>query len=106
MMPYLIVLSLLLIIAIVFGALRLFKAPLRFESIFMPLATAIFFLPLACLSLLISICISTGLLLVSAEVLGAFRVLDISRWPTGRIARFWDGLLLTWIVLAGALAPR
>jgi hypothetical protein len=34
MMPYLIFLSLLLIVVIIFGALRLFKVPLRFESIF------------------------------------------------------------------------
>jgi hypothetical protein len=27
---------------------------------------------------------------------------DISGWPLWRIKRIWDGLLLAWIVLAGA----
>ena len=94
-MPYLIFLSLVLIIAIIIGALRLLKMPVRSESIVIPLATMIFFLPFACLPLLIWICISMGLLLISAEVLSAFRLLDISSWPIGRIMRFWDGLLLT-----------
>src|SRR6516162_2568969 len=76
MMPYLIFLSLLLAIAIIFGAVRLFKARLRFESIFIPLVTVIFFVPFACLSFLIWIVISTGLLLVSAEVLTAFGIVD------------------------------
>jgi hypothetical protein len=103
MMPYLIFLSVLLLtIAIIFVAVRLFKAPLRFESIFIPLVTVIFFLPFVCLSLLIWIVISTGLLLVSAEVLSAFGMLNISGWPTWRITRVWNGLLLTWILLAGA----
>jgi hypothetical protein len=53
MMPYLIFLSLLLIIAIIFGAVRLFKVRVRFESVFIPLAAAIFFLPVVVLSLLI-----------------------------------------------------
>jgi hypothetical protein len=102
MMPYLIFLSLLLVIVIIFGTLRLFKAPLRFESIFIPLVTVIFFLPFVCLSFLIWIVISTGLLLVSAQILSAFGMLDLSGWPTWRITRVWDGLLLTWILLAGA----
>ena len=102
MMPYLIVLMLLLIVAIIFGALRLFKVRLRFESVFIPLATMIFFLPFVCLSLLIWAAISMGLLVVAAEILSAFGILDISGWPTWRITRVWDGLLLTWILLAGA----
>jgi hypothetical protein len=103
MMPYLIFfLSLLLVMAIIFAALRLFKARLRFESIFIPLVTVIFFLPLVCLSFLIWIVISTGLLLVAAEILAAFGILDISGWPTWRIARVLDGLLLAWVLLAGA----
>jgi hypothetical protein len=102
MMPYLIFLSLLLAIAIIFGALRLFKARLRFESIFFPLVTVTFFLPFVCFSLLIWIVISTGLLLVSAEVLTAFGILDTSGWPTWRIARVLNGLLLAWILLGGA----
>jgi hypothetical protein len=102
MTPYLIVLSLMLIIAVIFGTLRLSKAPRRFESMFIPLVTVIVFLPFACLSLLIWIVISTGLLLVSAEILSAFGMIDVSGWPVSRILRVWDGLLLTWILLAGA----
>jgi hypothetical protein len=102
MMPYLIALMLLLIVAMIFGALRLFKVRLRFESVFIPLATVIFFLPFVCLSLLIWAAISMGLLVVAAEILSAFGILDISGWPTWRITRVWDGLLLTWTLLAGA----
>jgi hypothetical protein len=69
MTPYLVFLSLLLIVAITFGALRLFKGPLRFDSVFIPLATVFFFLPFACLSLLIWIAISMGLVLVSARMM-------------------------------------
>jgi hypothetical protein len=102
MMPYLIFLSLLLVIAIIFWALGLFKVRLRFESIFIPLVTMIFFLPFVCLSFLVWIVMSMGLLLVSAEVLTVFGILDTSGWPTWRIARVLDGLLLAWILLAGA----
>jgi hypothetical protein len=102
MMPYLILLSLPLVMAIIFGALWLLKGRLRFQPIFIPLVTVIFFLPFVCLSFLIWIVISTGLLLVSAEVLSAFGMLDISAWPTWRITRVWNGLLLIWILLAGA----
>jgi hypothetical protein len=102
MMAYLIFLSLVVVIATIFGALWLLKGRLRFQPIFIPLVAVIFFLPFACLSFLIWIVISTGLLLVSAEVLSAFGMLDVSAWPTWRITRVWNGLLLTWILLAGA----
>jgi hypothetical protein len=102
MMPYLIFLSLVLVTAIIFVALRLSKVPLRFESMFIPLATVIFFVPFVCLTFLVWIVISTGLLLVSAQVLSVFGMIDLSGLPTARIMRVWDGLLLAWILLAGA----
>jgi hypothetical protein len=102
MAPYLIFLSLALVVAIVFVALRLSKVPLRFESMFIPLATVLFFVPFVCLTFLMWIVISTGLLLVSAKVLSAFGLIDLSGFPASRIMRVWDGILLAWILLAGA----